>query len=452
MAGTAGAGGVAGAAGGCSGSCDDGFNCTIDACQAGKCVHSIGPNTGATACPPGQYCTIEKGCVTSPVCATDQECKDAFKGDACKANARCDPKSSLCLFDILDKDHDQYPPQACGGTDCDDSDSQVHPGAWEDCDGKDNDCDGQVDDGATCLDPLYSCQAGSCKCEPENDCPSYGCVDTATDAKHCGGCGHACATTATCVAGKCVCAPQDQCNGACVDKSSDLKNCGTCGNACATGASCVNGGCVCPTGQTACGTKCTDTATDPQNCGVCGKACDPGQNCVAGTCVVPAGGACVWQPNKNPCTSGYWCRAPGCGSGGTCVPDVTMGCKAYGGGQLAPVCGCDGLTYWNGLGADCFRMAVASTGACAPGVSCGGVANTPCAKGSCNKHLTTEAACGGAVAGMCWALPEAAACFAYKSTMGARKCGDPPGKCTRTCDLVQQGAAYFEDSQCPPET
>ena len=49
----------------------------------------------------------------------------------------------------------------CGGAegyvsndkDCNDSDGSVHPGAPELCDGKDNDCNGQIDDGEACVAP-----------------------------------------------------------------------------------------------------------------------------------------------------------------------------------------------------------------------------------------------------------------------------------------------------------
>ncbi|HEC20720.1 MAG TPA: hypothetical protein ENI97_15510 [Gammaproteobacteria bacterium] len=37
------------------------------------------------------------------------------------------------------------------GADCDDSDPEIHPGLLEVCDGKDNNCDGNVDEGTTIL-------------------------------------------------------------------------------------------------------------------------------------------------------------------------------------------------------------------------------------------------------------------------------------------------------------
>ena len=46
-----------------------------------------------------------------------------------------------------DADGDGYQDQACGGSDCDDSDGHVYPGQSEDCNGVDDDCDGTVDEG-----------------------------------------------------------------------------------------------------------------------------------------------------------------------------------------------------------------------------------------------------------------------------------------------------------------
>jgi hypothetical protein len=44
----------------------------------------------------------------------------------------------------IDVDSDGYESTQCGGTDCDDSDRNVHPGALEVCNGKDNNCSGHV--------------------------------------------------------------------------------------------------------------------------------------------------------------------------------------------------------------------------------------------------------------------------------------------------------------------
>ena len=46
-----------------------------------------------------------------------------------------------------DSDGDGYESSDCGGNDCDDGDVHVYPGAFEDCNGIDDDCDGQVDEG-----------------------------------------------------------------------------------------------------------------------------------------------------------------------------------------------------------------------------------------------------------------------------------------------------------------
>ncbi len=54
-------------------------------------------------------------------------------------------------FDVIeaDKDDDGVLDPAFGGTDCDDNDPTVYPGAPETCDGVDDDCDGIIDDGAS---------------------------------------------------------------------------------------------------------------------------------------------------------------------------------------------------------------------------------------------------------------------------------------------------------------
>ena len=92
------------------------------------------------------------------------------------------------------------------------------------------------------------------------------------------------------------------CGSACVNTSSDPKNCGSCGHACDPGATCENGQCSCADDQTQCGDRCVDTQTDHDNCGDCGHVC--------GDCQVCSGGQCVAKtcPEQSVC-----CK-------GTCVP------------------------------------------------------------------------------------------------------------------------------------
>jgi sugar lactone lactonase YvrE len=64
-----------------------------------------------------------------------------------------------------DRDGDGYGPDCPAGEDCNDYDAAVHPGATEICDGHDQDCDGQIDEGAvndcgTCDDGCLSMGTG----------------------------------------------------------------------------------------------------------------------------------------------------------------------------------------------------------------------------------------------------------------------------------------------------
>jgi uncharacterized membrane protein YgcG len=141
---------------------------------------------------------------------------------------------------------------------------QLQPTA-EACDGLDNDCDGSVDNGATCSAGEV-CQQGRC--------------------------------AAPCTAG------------------------GELGGACPTGQACQSGRCVdplctgvtCSSGQTCSGGRCVDPCA--------GVACPHGQQCVFGTCVDPCrvvscGAGAVCQDGR--CQTA--CSCVGCPSGQTCQVD-----------------------------------------------------------------------------------------------------------------------------------
>ncbi|MEA3514211.1 MAG: PKD domain-containing protein [Nanoarchaeota archaeon] len=88
-------------------------------------------------------------------CENDSDCDDnnPLTIDTCLDNCVCS-HSTECI----DEDEDGY----CEPLDCNDSDSTVHPGAQEICDGKDNDCNGIVDDVDNDMDGINDCTIDTC--------------------------------------------------------------------------------------------------------------------------------------------------------------------------------------------------------------------------------------------------------------------------------------------------
>jgi hypothetical protein len=132
--------------------------------------------TALDACPAGQYC---KGSGCAPCEATDV-C-DRFDND-CNGKVDDGPLS--------DADGDGY--SFCGGldeegrsvdVDCDDTDPTVNPGAEEVCNGRDDNCDGIVDDvceeGFACAPELGECIADAENCQ-KRPCPAPQICDPGT--------------------------------------------------------------------------------------------------------------------------------------------------------------------------------------------------------------------------------------------------------------------------------
>jgi hypothetical protein len=128
---------------GCTGTpivCNDGNPCTFDQCVNGTCVFSTSPN--GTSCPTG-------------IC-----------------------QNGICVQNCTDNDLDGF--TTCNG-DCNDANPAIRPSAIEQCDGIDNDCDGQIDEGnpsgggscntgmlGVCSQGVIVCSNGTLTCQPIN--------------------------------------------------------------------------------------------------------------------------------------------------------------------------------------------------------------------------------------------------------------------------------------------
>lgn len=180
--------------------CDDGVACTADACDEGS--------GGCTHIPDNQLCGDDRFCdpVQGCVCLTHlTPC-----GDSCfQPGSSCDTgQLGECATGV----------QACQGTDivC----VTEHTPVAEACNGLDDDCDGEVDEGAVCPGAPNAqgvCEEGACAIVCQAgwfDCDGIlanGCeVNGSTNSLHCGGCNRPCigscaGGTNVCQGGKCVC-------------------------------------------------------------------------------------------------------------------------------------------------------------------------------------------------------------------------------------------------------
>lgn len=137
------------------------------------------------------------------------------------------------------------------------------------------------------------------------------------------------------------------------------------------------------------------------------------------------------------CGKNEYCFFAGCGTAGECMPipkesDVK-----------SPVCGCDGVTYWNESIAAQNAVSMRASGACekdAQGCSLG-MQEVACKGGAV--CAAVGAVCTPTVTGTCWRLPSKCP----KNDEIARSCRD--GRCDTTCALMEAHVAFSPGIGCP---
>lgn len=146
--------------------------------------------------------------------------------------------------------------------------------------------------------------------------------------------------------------------------------------------------------------------------------------------------------NRFDCGPGWVCQKPSCDATvGECVQWPSL-CPS----DPSPVCGCDGVTYWN----DCIRLnsyaqlagpepCRESARTCDFGPDC----NVPYA--SCSHLIPSGEMCGHSL-GACWVLPPQCGPNADKKRWRECKPPDlgPPGPCVDTCTAIASERPHAE--------
>lgn len=118
-------------------------------------------------CDDGNFCNGQEQCIKGKCSATLQlPCND---NEPCTIDL-CDEATDQCSHEAPDYDGDRHRMEGClDGDDCNDFDAEIHPGADERCNGRDDNCDGVVGedrDGDGHYDPAV-CPDGD-DCDDEN--------------------------------------------------------------------------------------------------------------------------------------------------------------------------------------------------------------------------------------------------------------------------------------------
>ncbi|MGC4091945.1 MAG: hypothetical protein QM756_29490 [Polyangiaceae bacterium] len=155
-------------------------------------------------------------------------------------------------------------------------------------------------------------------------------------------------------------------------------------------------------------------------------------------------------PPPKPCRSNadcdpvFACEKQKCSDeSGECRKRPSISCPSFG----PPVCGCDGVNYWN----DCLRIQAGAISSipgecsnpvlCTRSVDCN--VNRPAGNAQCG-HLSPEPCNPGGppVPGVCWVLPDS--CSVQGNDTRWVDCQGPTNKCIDICTAIQSGHPHTQ--------
>ncbi len=446
--------------------------------QNGQETGSYEPNYGYT----GAFCGTP--CKTDADCMSGFECRDVISVDGVKAK-QCVKKEKSCGCTDKAK-QDQLSGKCfkrnefgvCEGVFQCSSDGMTQCNAKEPekevCNHKDDNCDGQTDEG----------------------------FDLSSDVNNCGDCGIQCVNphgTTTCVNGKCVYKCDEgywDCDGdptnGCESDLMKVQACGLCqrNEDCPTGFFCKDGDCI---KKYTNGHSCNDSAecaggfcTDEGVC--CDQSCDgPCQSCKSGSCVAvekgknpekddacdgavcDGNGSCMTKcTTHNDCIASYYCEmTQGDPNFHKCMPDLDLGgdCKDEGLDACKSNFCADGVCCENACDGACRQcnevgkcVAVvdaedpdtcSKTARCDDNGECKKLVGQPCAANAdCLSGFCVDGAC-------CESACDAPCqeCSTGKCLPVMGKDDDPQCSGDHTCDAsgqckVKGGAACEKDEDC----